>query len=210
PALELPSLDASDELVRGLVAALSARPELGRWLVGEGLVRRLVAAVDNVAEGTHPRKHLPPLRPDGAFAVAGSGPAPVPATAAYGRYDGWVALFTSVEPAGTARLYAQLRPLIDEAYRDLGYPGKRFDDTLVRAFRNLLATPVPESPPLLTRKVTTWEYADPRLEALSPAQKQLLRLGPDNQRRVQGHLRALASALGIPQGRLPPAATYRR
>jgi hypothetical protein len=38
---------------------------------------------------------------------------------------------------------------------------------------------------------------------LSPAQKHLLRFGPDNARVVKQALRNLAEALGIPKERLP-------
>ncbi|MCL4837280.1 MAG: DUF3014 domain-containing protein, partial [Thermoanaerobaculia bacterium] len=40
-------------------------------------------------------------------------------------------------------------------------------------------------------------FADPELEALPPAAKHLLRLGPDNARRVQEKLRALAAAVPL-------------
>jgi hypothetical protein len=56
--------------------------------------------------------------------------------------------------------------------------------------------------------VITWRYEDPGLEDLSPAQKQLLRMGPANVRRVQRQLRALAQALGIPSNRLPATSVY--
>ena len=38
---------------------------------------------------------------------------------------------------------------------------------------------------------------DERIEALTPVQKQLLRLGPDNLRIVQRQVRAIATALGL-------------
>jgi hypothetical protein len=43
-----------------------------------------------------------------------------------------------------------------------------------------------------------FRYADPRLEALTPAQKQFLRAGPRNVRLVQGKLREVAAALAAP------------
>jgi hypothetical protein len=49
-----------------------------------------------------------------------------------------------------------------------------------------------------------YAYADPRLETMSAAQKQLFRMGPDNVRAVQGKLREIASLLSIPESRLPP------
>src|SRR5262245_40914703 len=45
----LPELDASDAFVRKLVQALSANPAWATWLATEGLVRRFVVVIDNVA-----------------------------------------------------------------------------------------------------------------------------------------------------------------
>jgi len=47
-------------------------------------------------------------------------------------------------------------------------------------------------------------------QALSAAQKQLLRMGPQNVRMVQNKLREIAAALGIPASKLPPAARVSR
>ena len=52
-----------------------------------------------------------------------------------------------------------------------------------------------------------YAYVDPRLESLSAAQKQLLRMGPENVRTIQAKLREIALALGIPDSRLPQPAT---
>lgn len=60
-----------------------------------------------------------------------------------------------------------------------------------------MAVPVPDSPPRLERKIMSWAYADPTLESLTPAEKQMLRLGAKNQKAVEAQLRATARALGI-------------
>ena len=115
----------------------------------------------------------------------------------YDRYNGFVALFVSIDPEGSAQLYSRLRGLFGEAYRDLGYPNGDFDHAMHRAFSRMLEVPIPESPPALVQGVRNWEYADRRIERLSGAQKQLLRLGPANQRSVQEQMRRLAAALGM-------------
>jgi hypothetical protein len=103
----------------------------------------------------------------------------------------------SLEAEGTARLYRELEPRIESAYHELGYPGRDFDETLAKAIRVLLAVPVVEGEIALDPRVTTHRYADNRLEELTPAQKLLLRMGPDNVRRVQEKLREVAAALGL-------------
>jgi hypothetical protein len=108
-----------------------------------------------------------------------------------------VAVFTSIDPRGAAELYSRLRPLFNEAYRDLGYPRGNFDDAMRQALRTIVSTPIPDSAPALVRGVGTWRFADPALESLSPVQKQLLRLGPTQQVKVQEQARRLGRALGV-------------
>jgi len=70
---------------------------------------------------------------------------------------------------------------------------------VAKAIHTLLATPVVDGEIELRPKVVTYAFADPRLEALSPAQRHFLRMGPRNVRLIQGELRALAAALGVPE-----------
>jgi hypothetical protein len=48
----------------------------------------------------------------------------------------------------------------------------------------------------------TYEFADPAIEGLPKAQRQLLRMGPRNVRIVQAKVREVARYLGIPDSRL--------
>jgi hypothetical protein len=109
----------------------------------------------------------------------------------------------SIDAAGAARLYGTLKPRIDEAYRELGYPDTPFDRTLERAIVLLLGTPASDGAARLEPKGIGYGYADPALEGLTAAQKQLLRTGPRNVRLIQSSLRRIAIALGIPAERLP-------
>lgn len=203
--LELPPLEGSDEVVRRLAAALSAHPALASWLATDDLVRRFVVVVDNVAVGLVPRKEIPFLAPEEAFrAEPGEAGPPRVHPASFDRYAPAAAVVGSLDPEGSLELYRRLRPLVDEAAREsLGYGADRFDETLRRALVHLLETPVPAGPPVLERRATSFHYADPRLEELSDAQKQLVRMGPDNQRRVQAKLRQVARGLGVAEGEIP-------
>jgi hypothetical protein len=49
--------------------------------------------------------------------------------------------------------------------------------------------------------VLSYAYADPRLESLSPVQRQFLRMGPRNVQAVQSKLREIATLLSLhPEG----------
>jgi len=195
----LPQLDASDAFVRKLVEALSANPGWAKWLATEGLVRRFVVVVDNVAEGKAPTKHLAELGPKGRFEVVDRGKSKFVDLKSYARYDAAAAIFASLDTKGTAEAYRQLKPLIDKAYRDLGYPDRKFDATLAKAIDRLLATPIPPETVELRSAVKSYRYADAKLEALTPPQKQLVRLGPENMKKVQEKLREIRRALALPE-----------
>lgn len=123
----------------------------------------------------------------------------------YERYTGLADAAASIDPAGGARLYATLKPRIEEAHRELGHLDTPFDRVLERAIVLLLETPVQEGPVRVEPRGIVYGFADEDLEELTPAQKQLLRMGPRNARVVQNALRAIALALGIPSERLPAA-----
>jgi hypothetical protein len=157
-----------------------------------------VAAVDNVAAGDSPRAHLGFMAPEGKFQVKTRGDRTTVDPASYARYDATAGFIAAVDPAGCGELYRRTKPLIDDAYRELGYGDQKFDDTLARAIAALLRTPIVEGEVALTPKVVTYAFADPALETLTPAQKHLLRMGPRNVRAIQTQLRAIADALALP------------
>jgi hypothetical protein len=197
--IELPPLDASDTVLRQLVGRLSSNPQLVAWFANEDLARRFVAAVTNLAEGVSPAPHVGFLTPKESFATANDGLAVTLEPASYGRYAAATEAFASLDTAGTAQLYRELRPLFDEAYGELGYPGRSFDEAMAAAIDRLLAVRVPDSPPrLVPHGASGWAFADPELEALGSAEKHLLRIGPENARRAQAKLRELRAALGLP------------
>jgi hypothetical protein len=197
--IDLPSLDESDGVVRQLVEGLSAHPQLAAWLAGTGLIRTFAVVVDNVAEGRSPVPHLGFLRPKQPFRAAGQGDRLRIDPRSYERYRPVAEVVTSLDATACARAYLTLKPRITEAYRELGHPGDSFDATLERAIRHLLATPVLTGEVSVVDYVASFRYADPDVEALSAAQKQLLRMGPDGVTAVQGKLREIAAALGMPQ-----------
>lgn len=204
PPADLPPLDELDPTVRALVGALSAHPQLANLLATDDLVRRFVVAIDRAGRGSSPAGQIAVLRPQGQFLVENPNGEGRIRPETFARYDDVVAMVLSLEPDALARLYGQLRPRLDEAYAELGVPDETFDDAVARFIAHLLSV----SPELARGTVkpvkgTTYGWTDERTENLSPAQKHLLRLGPDHAASVQAHLRRVAAALGIPAERLP-------
>ena len=198
PEVDLPRLSQSDAFVRELLAGLSRHPAMTSLLLSDELVRKIVTAIVNVAEGDHPARHFPYLAPDEPYEVVRRPPQVFVDPRSYHRYDVLVAGLESLDPAGVAELYQMTKPLALEAYRELGYLDQPFEAIFAKAIDVLLRAPVVEGRVGLNADSVNYKYVDRRLEALAPAQKQLLRMGPQNARRVQNKLRELARAMKLP------------
>ena len=106
----------------------------------------------------------------------------------YERYNPHGDAIAALDAVGTASLYLTLKPRITEAYRELGHPEGDFDRVLEQAIGVLLQTPALDEKAEIHPKGVTYAYSDPKLESLSPAQKQLLRLGPRNAQAIRAKL----------------------
>lgn len=203
-SVTVPPLDESDQVVRELVKQITSNPRIAAWLATDGLIRTMTVAIQNVAEGATPAGRFRVLRPPSGFETIGRGGSLQIAPASYQRYDDLADAVASIDAVGAARLYATLKPRIEEAHQDLGFPDTPFDRTLERAIVSLLRTPAADGVARLEPKGIGFGFVDPALEGLTGAQKQLLRTGPRNVRIIQASLRQIALALGIPAERLPP------
>ncbi len=195
--VELPGLDESDAIVRELVAALSSHPDVATWLVSDGMIRRFVVVVDNIANGANPSQHVPFMRPTTRFSTTGSQERLAIDPRSFRRYNGHAEIIDSLDRQGTADLYRTLEPLMDEAYRELGYPDRPFRQSLVRAVSHLLATPIIDRPPEVVEYAPFYRYRDGALEELSAVQKQFLAMGPDNVGVIQRVAGSIAQAIGL-------------
>jgi hypothetical protein len=200
--IDLPPLVLTDPLVRELLGKLSSSPTLAVWLATDGLIRAFVVSVENVADGSSPAKHVRALTPRSPFRTLDADGVITVDPRSYSRYDGIANAAAAIDAAGLARVYSTLKPRLVEAYKELGHPQGEIDVTVERAIAHLLQTPVVEEPLALRPRVLSFRYDRDDLEALSPAQKQLLRMGPRNVRIIQDQLRAVARELGIPTARL--------
>ena len=209
-ALSLPTLDLdkSDDLLRGLTQDISSHPGLSNWMKIHDIIRKFVAAVDNIANGQSPKAQVDFFAPGRDFRAFKRDGKLVIDPVSYDRYNQVADVFISLDEKASARLYRALLPLFKQAYTELGYPDQDFQDTLTRAVAEVLSTPVVEGRIALERKVSSYAMVDETLEGLSQAQKQLLRMGPENTQVIQTKLRALALACGLPEYRLPKPRTH--
>jgi hypothetical protein len=203
PYIYVPPLKESDEWFRKRIKDFWSYPKLAEWLKVNDLIRRITAAVDNIADGLSPRPHLKFLAPGKGFTVVKKRERLYLNPQSYRRYDLVADAIASLDAHETVRVFREIKPLFQEAYRELGYPNEDFQDTLIRAIKELLGTPIVDGDIVLEQAVVTYQLADEDLEDLSDAQKHLLRMGPQNVRKIQSKLREMALLLGVPEKQLP-------
>jgi hypothetical protein len=193
--------DSTDDLFRSLVAGLSSHPKLTAWLVTDGIVRRFVAAAESVAGGYSPRDELDFMRPTHPFLVRSDQAGTlVISSGSFRRYDLAADVVESIDSEGAVRLFRELEPLLDEAHHGISWGESNFEHSLRRAFTHLLDVPIPSGQLAVERRMLTYAYTNPAFEGLSHAQRQLLRMGPENAQKVQAKLRELADAFGWIEG----------
>ena len=195
PARPLPMLDQMDTFLRALLGTLSAHPDFARWLATDDLIRQMANVIDRISRGLSPAAEVAVLRPQGDFAVNRGAP-PTISPASYRRYDGLAAIVESLDARAVVDAYRTIHPRLDEAYRGLGRTEGSVDHAIDVALQTLIDTPVPDEPLRVSSgKGATYTFTDVKYEALEPAQKQLLRMGPDNMRRIQTRLREIQGLL---------------
>jgi hypothetical protein len=211
----LPALAASDAYVSQALTDLLGRDKVQRFFHLEGFARRVVATTDNLAREHAPPVLWPVVPTAGRFTtLANRGEAGETSAAATRispdnsqRYTPFVLFVESVDAAAAVRLYKRLYPLFQQAYEELGYPGRYFNDRLVSVIDLLLSTPVQSGPlevalvevkgPVASvRPWVRYEFTDPQLRKLSAGQKMLLRTGPENHRRLNAKLLEIRRLIG--------------
>lgn len=217
PNQSLPALADAQAYVSSALTDLLGRKNVLTFLQLDIFARRVVATIDNLARSHAPLALWPVNPTPGRFttlADAGNSEAGAVISPDNGlRYTSMVLFAESVNTTQAVALYVRLYPLFQQAYEELGYPGRYFNDRFVAILDQLLSTPVQTGPinvslvdvkgpyPML-RPWVRYEFTDPALEALSSGQKMLVRTGPVNHRRLNIkmlELRTLIAGAALPQ-----------
>ena len=188
-AAALPALNDSDQVVQDSLAGVLGRVPVEQFLVPQNIVRHIVVTVDNL-----PRRkvavELRPVKPTpGQTAISTQGEITTLSAGNFERYAPLVRVAQGADVRALAVVYQRLYPLFQQAYEDLGYPGKYFNDRLVEVIDHLLEAPEIAAPIQLVQPKVMFEYADASLESRSAGQKLLIRMGPANARIIKAKLR---------------------
>lgn len=194
--IEFPSLNNSDDFVRSQLSKLSTGSELLGLMVSEELIRKFVIFTVSVNEGF--LSSAIPLQPmteefrvkrgrgDGHFVMVQQ---------SFMRFDYLIDTLIAIDNDAAVSLYKLLSPLFQEAYAEMGYPNRRFDDVLLGAIDNVLFATNKNGILQLIRPSVMYRYVNTDIEALNQVEKLLLRLGHENAENLQQKLKAIRSVL---------------
>jgi hypothetical protein len=204
PAVAQPPLGPGD--IAAALADLLGRKAVLSFFNLEDFPRRFVATVDNLGRAHAPSAMWPVNPTPDRFVVDAHEGGQVIGADNGMRYTPFVLLVETVDIGQAVDLYVRMYPMLQQAYEDLGFPKRYFNDRVIEVIDLLLATPDAgyplkvqltevKGPVPSTRPWVRYEFADPALEALPAGQKVMLRVGPVNERRLKARLTELRRAL---------------
>lgn len=197
----LPSLDASDQFIRDRLTLMSEKKNLVLWLRTDDILRRSASYLDGLARGVILSNIFPLSSPTGEFSTHRDEQTIWLNAGNYERYDNTVSVLSSLDMDLAAQIFHLTRPLLEGAFSELGYRPRQMDGIILTALDQILNTPVIFEPIQLSRDSVNFKFSDSKLESLTPLQKQLVRAGPENTRRLQKQAELLRTALMTPSGR---------
>lgn len=192
--IEIP-LDTSDASIKSALLAVAKSPTFGKLLINDGLIQKFVINVHNLAQQALSPKDTLIVPPTESFKIYNQADRVWIDVTSFQRYTPYVDAIASLEADELLKVYDTYKNDIAVKYAEISRPGARFNDTLIRAIDELLDTPQVPVPIEVYSDSVMYKFKDPQLEALSAPQKQLLRAGPENMRKMKDVLRKLKAKL---------------
>ncbi len=195
PTVVLPSLDESDTESKKKINSLTADKNLSNWFHSAHLIRRGVTFIDGLSRGIQLNKMHKAPTPKGKFLAVKKDGSLWLNQKNYQRYEYLISVIQAIDNDKLVNIFHQFRPLLEEAYGELGYAPKELDNAIILALDQILSAPINNGPIKLTQESVQYKYANDKLEALPSIQKQLLRMGPENTQIIQNKAQVLREKL---------------
>ncbi len=186
---------AADRAISSALASIPGREQILRFTLPSEVVRRVVLTIDNLPGDSMSMQYRAVNPTSGPLLVERQGKGRFIAADNARRYEDFVKMAEALDVRRVVGLYKRFYPLFQQEYSAIGYPDRHFNDRVVEAIDDLLATPNPTGPIELIQPRVLHEYADPGLERRSVGQRMMLRMGTDHANRLKAKLREIRSAL---------------
>ena len=161
----------------------------------DGIIQRIVVTIDNLPLDRLAVERRPVKSTPGSLVVEERGEVVTLSAANHSRYTPFINVVRAADPAILSAAYFRFYPLFQQAYEEMGYNGKYFNDRVVEVIDHLLQTPDVQEPIRLVQPNVFYEFEDADLEARSAGQKLLIRMGSENAGVIKQKLRDLRAEI---------------
>jgi len=192
----LPVLNESDKFFKEQLALVSN--DLLSWFQTENVIKKYIYIINDLSQSQILFKHRSFLKPSAKFVVKKDAYGLYLSEENYKRYNKLANAIAAIDIDKAVSLYITFKPLFEQVYQTFSYPaGYTLDDIFIKAAASVISAPVIEDRIALKPHSIRYKFADIKLESLDDVKKQLIRMGPENTRKIQSVARRLAQALMV-------------
>ncbi len=190
----LPPLSESDVVFRQDLLNLSSG--LSPWVNSKNIIRQWLIAANDFSQNLRPYKHFYQFKVGQPFQVASDNAGMYITEQSYHRYNSLASAVHVINVESALDLFYKYRPLLKQVFAEFAYPEEyQVEDVIKKATSNILQAPILEGKVRLVKPSVYYKFAEQKLETLSPVQKQMIRMGPENTRIIQAKLRQFIEGL---------------
>ena len=191
---KMPALEYSDDSFRKELKNVSE--DLLHWFTDESLIRKYIMIMNDLSQNQLLYKHVSFLKMSQQIVVKTDEKGLYLGNESYHRYDRLADAIDTINVEKGLGLYLVFRPLFKQVYDGFAYPNEySLEDMFMKASASVIKAPIIETRISLRKHSIMYKFVDKKLEALDAVDKQMLRMGPENTKKIQAKLRQLVEAI---------------
>ena len=191
---ELLKLENSDESFQKAVKSTSEN--LLEWFLAKDVIKKFIVIINDLSQNQMPYKHRAYIKPPGKIIVKMDAKGLYLAKQSYSRYNPLATAIEAIDVQTGLDLYIVFKPLFEKVYKEFSYPAQyHLDDIFMKAAANVIEAPMVTNRIGLVKHTISYKYADKKLESLNDVEKLMIRMGPENTKKIQAKLRKLVEAV---------------
>jgi len=189
----LPTLEHSDEFIRERLAVVSEG--LLSWVQVDEVLKKYFLIINDLSQNQVVFKHRSFIKPLEKIRVKQDSQGLYLAKSSYKRYDNLANAIAAIDTDKAIHFYLMFKPLFEQVYREFSYPVEyQVQDVFLKAAASVMSAPIIETRISLIPHSIRYKFADEKLESLNDVKKQMIRMGPENTRKIQNMCRKLVQA----------------
>ncbi len=189
----LPKLEESDAFFRQELSSISEG--LLNWFQVKDTIKKYIVIINDLSQHQIVFKHRGFIEPPAKIVVKEDGQGLYLAKSSYIRYNNFANAIAAIDVDKAIGFYLMFKPLFEQVYQGFSYPTEyKLDDVFLKAAASVISAPIIDNRIALTPHLIRYRFTDKKLESLTDVKKQMIRMGPENTRKIQNLCRQLVQA----------------